>query len=216
MSYGDEWDDETVDRLLGGVVPARTTITPAIEDELARMTVESGNTVKIADRPRRVKRVAAVGVTLAVLLGGAGAAAAATLGGWSPWAEDPDGKYFYTAPTGELCEVRVGNIYASDPQIEELIKDAQGWDVVLDDEAIAAEYADEERLHQEYEAAQIALGKEPVVQPDEVLYEIAIHRTIEKHVADQLAEQGIDLDDASIGLSRGLSGEILCAEAPSE
>ncbi|MCC2032686.1 hypothetical protein [Microbacterium allomyrinae] len=212
-----ERDDGTLDQLLGAAAPSRTIVTPAIEDELARMTVAAKDEGRSADRPRRAKRTAAVGVILAVLLGGAGAATAATIGEWPWWAEKPDGKYFYTAPSGEACEVRIGKFESSDPAVEAIMRDVQGWEVALDDGAIAAAFEAEKETHRQFEADMRAQGNEPYVQSEAVLYELAIYRVIQEYADDKLAAQGVDLREVSNGpLELGWSGEIKCAEATGE
>jgi len=217
VSDDEQWDDGGLDDLLLAARPARTVVTPPIEDELARMTVAADGAIVERDHPRRVKHVAALGFALAVLLGGAGAAAAASIGEWSWWAEDPDGKYYYTAPTGESCEVRIGKIESPDPEVEAVMRDIQGRGVVLDEDDIAAAFAVEKQLHEDYEADQRAQGNEPYVQPDSVVYELAIYRVIQDYVDEKLAAQGIDLRDLSNGaFELGTSGEIKCSAVPGE
>ncbi|MDF2563454.1 MAG: hypothetical protein K0R99_4900 [Microbacterium sp.] len=217
MSDDEQWDGGELDGLLRAARPPRTVVTPSIEDELARMTVAAGGSVVERDRPRRVKHAAALGVALAVLLGGAGAAAAATIGEWSWWAEDPDGKYYYTAPTGESCEVRIGKIESPYPEVEAMMRDIQGRGVVLDEDDIAAAFVVEKQLQHDYEADQRAQGKDLYVQPDPVVYELAVYRVIQDYVDEKLAAQGIDLRQLSNGaFELGTSGEITCSAVPGE
>ena len=217
MSDDGERTDATLNELLRASAPARTRITPVIEDELARMTVAAGDEMTTAGRPRHTERLAGLTVALALLLGGAGVATAATLGDWPWWAENPDGTYFYTSPTGDWCEVRIGKIESPDPAVEAIIRDMQGHGVVLNDDDIASAFEAEKQLHQAYEADQRAQGNEPYVQPDTVLYEIAIYRVIQKYVDGRLAAEGVDLREMSNGaFELGTSGEIKCSAAPSE
>ncbi|GAA3647702.1 hypothetical protein [Microbacterium marinilacus] len=64
-------------------------------------------------RPRRRVRAAALsGVLAGLLLGGAGAATAASVWDWGPDMGDPDRSYAYTSPTWGECELRFGGFAA--------------------------------------------------------------------------------------------------------
>lgn len=67
-------------------------------------------------KPRR-RRVAVVsGVLAAVLVGGAGVAAAADVFDWAPWAQDPVGAVSFTMSNGFTCELRFSDYSGgSDP-----------------------------------------------------------------------------------------------------
>jgi hypothetical protein len=52
-------------------------------------------------------RSVAIGTVLLLTLGGAGAAAAATISGWEPWVENPDAVVHFTLPGGASCEYRI-------------------------------------------------------------------------------------------------------------
>lgn len=62
---------------------------------------------KRSRRHRVTPRSVAIGTVLFLTLGGAGAAAAATLSGWQPWAENPDAVVHFTLPGGASCEYRI-------------------------------------------------------------------------------------------------------------
>jgi hypothetical protein len=219
MSDNAEWDDGKLDALLRAGMPARTVVTPSIEDELARMTVAAGDGVAAGDRPRRTKRVAVFGAALVVLLGGAGAATAATISEWSWWAENPEGKYYYTAPTGESCEVRIGKTNSTSPEIEAMIRDTQGWGEVLDEDRIAVKFDRLLRTNREYEAAQIAKGEDPLLSTDAWIYEQAIDWVIRDYVEAELRERGIALIKISAtenAYDYGWSMEVNCDEVTGE
>lgn len=91
---------DSLDQLLDRSVPATKA---APESDLRAMAVA-------AEAARRVKRLPkiAIGAGLAVLLaGGAGAAYAADLFDWLPWAQSPDYTYQAALAAGDECEVRV-------------------------------------------------------------------------------------------------------------
>ncbi|WP_457098383.1 hypothetical protein [Microbacterium sp. P5_E9] len=91
---------DSLDQLLDRSVPATKA---APESDLRAMAVA-------AEAARRVKPLPkiAIGAGLAVLLaGGAGAAYAADLFDWLPWAQSPDYTYQAALAAGDECEVRV-------------------------------------------------------------------------------------------------------------
>ena len=214
MSDDDERTDATLNELLRASAPARTRITPVIEDELARMTVAAGDEMATAGRPRHTKRLAGLTVALAVLLGGAGAATAATLGDW-PWAEDPDGSYFYTSPTGEECEVRLGKIESSSPEVEAIVRGIQARGHVFDEATIDAAYDFRLQDIRRYEAEQIEKGNDPLILSDAQIYEEAINDAIRAYIDKKLDETGIRLTQFSDDYSSydyGYTSEIKCSE----
>jgi hypothetical protein len=96
--------DSLLDDLLSSSRPPVTALTPDIEDELARMSVMSRTDNRKPRGHRHISRAAALGVCTALVLGGAGAAAAATFTGWPWWKQEPPAPFSYTLPSGAVCE----------------------------------------------------------------------------------------------------------------
>jgi len=100
---------DSLDQLLDRSVPATKA---APESDLRAMAVAA----EPAHQARRLPKVA-IGAGLAVLLvGGAGAAYAADLFDWLPWAQSPDYTYQAALAAGEECEVRVAVVDPADTE----------------------------------------------------------------------------------------------------
>jgi hypothetical protein len=114
-----------LDDLLTHAAPRDIVVTPAIEDELARMTIAARTDHGRHSRGRRhLSRAATVGISTAIVLATAGAAAAAAFGPWySGWAEDPVATITYTVPSGDTCERRIGAIAGADPDMRVAVQD---------------------------------------------------------------------------------------------
>ncbi|WP_127476400.1 hypothetical protein [Microbacterium sulfonylureivorans] len=191
MNDHERGEHDGLDRLISQSAPVRTVITTEIEEEFLRIARATGPALGTRKMPRRWA-LAGIGVSAAVILGTVGAAAAVTFDDWAWWAQEPDGVYLFTSPTGDTCEIRVGRIESDDPQIERALRDAQGQDQVLAKSDIAAAVESERRLHEDFYKQQRADGIEPYVQPDSVLYEIAINRVAHDYALERLTDSGID------------------------
>lgn len=95
---------DLIDELLDGSAPA--TRTPRDEDVTAMIAAARAEAP--AQRPiRRRRRLAlTAGALAAVLVGGAGVAAATDGFTWAPWAQDPVGAVQFTMSNGFDCELR--------------------------------------------------------------------------------------------------------------
>jgi len=91
---------DSLDHLLDRSAPPTRA---AQEPDLRAMAVAS----RPARRTRRFSKVALGAGLAVVLVGGAGAAYAADLFDWLPWAQSPDYSYEAALAAGEECEVRV-------------------------------------------------------------------------------------------------------------
>jgi len=117
--------DETLDALLLAAAPRVSTITEPVEDELARISVDARNGSAEVRRGRtRKSRAVAFGVACAVVLGGAGAAAASSQVDWGPWDEAEEGEYIlsFVVPSGAECLMSIDGIRASDPVLVEALE----------------------------------------------------------------------------------------------
>jgi len=86
----------------------KTPMADAVPDSILDEMVQGARWAVRASRHRRVTpRSVAIGTVLVLTLGGAGAAAAATISGWEPWAENPDAVVHFTLPSGTACEYRM-------------------------------------------------------------------------------------------------------------
>jgi hypothetical protein len=210
--------DETLDRMLAASGPRVTELTPAVEDELARMTVAARtDTAPSRGKSRRAGRVAAVGVAAALLLGGAGAAAAATGGFTSWWADEPAATYEFTLPSGARCEARWGNITAGTKD-EPIAEAARRWYATADVDALVAAGID----------AQVALVRADdfatmddeghVVstedtRTDDSVYVRAVSELLYYALTADLERQGFDLEFEEGDWGLRTSGEMNCPGA---
>lgn len=95
---------DPLDALLDRSAPAGAPDDPRLRRDLAAMASEA----RTASRPRRRPgRLAATAGLAALLASGAGAAVAASVFDWEPWAQDPDLAYPFVLPSGRACEARV-------------------------------------------------------------------------------------------------------------
>jgi hypothetical protein len=78
---------------------------------------------KRSRRHRVTPRSVAIGTVLLLTLGGAGTAAAVSLSGWEPWAENPDAVVHFTLPGGASCEYRIVAKDTSTPADFKAIRD---------------------------------------------------------------------------------------------
>jgi RNA polymerase sigma factor (sigma-70 family) len=93
--------------LLDAAVPP-TPMANRVPDSAFREIVQGARwQAKRSRRHRVTPRSVAFGTVLLLTIGGAGTAAAATLSGWEPWAENPDAVVHFTLPGGASCEYRI-------------------------------------------------------------------------------------------------------------
>lgn len=86
----------------------RTPMANSLPDSAFRELVQGARSeVKRSRRHKVTPRSVAIGTVFFLALGGAGAAAAATLTGWQPWVENPDATVRFTLPSGTACEYRI-------------------------------------------------------------------------------------------------------------
>lgn len=191
--------------------PGVTELTPALEDELARMSVAAQRETKPARSGRRIlPRTAAVVVAGVLAFGGAGAAAAATGGWWTSWwAGDPDYEYYYPLPSGAQCEVLLGNITvtAGPPEVEGAIEEILSADDLVAADEIATEIA---RMRADKDVWWVGTGgaKEPAwygtehyPSPDQE-YSNAIGNVITAHVSRELRQHGFDTDQIGYSIEQ--------------
>ncbi|WP_291057011.1 hypothetical protein [Herbiconiux sp.] len=82
---------------------------------LSTMVLDARAEMKRSRRRRATPRSVAIGTVLILTLGGAGAAAAATISGWEPWVQNPDAIVHFTLPSGASCEYRIVAKDTGDP-----------------------------------------------------------------------------------------------------
>ncbi|WP_435746944.1 hypothetical protein [Microbacterium sp. PMB16] len=201
--HGDERADRAL-RAAGALIAPRS---PELEHELARLTVATRSAGR-SQRYRRPGLVAAAG-GLALLFAG-GAVAAAATGLWHPWAEEPDGTFRYTLPSGVSCEERVGDIRAENPEVQTAIQEIfRSVDVV----AAADIEGAERRLRSEPEAIAIAegwidAGRTELATTDDVLAQMATSHAVSDVVMAELDERGFDPDAPENMIS--VRGQAIC------
>jgi hypothetical protein len=210
--------DDAMTRMLTASAPRTTPLTPAVEDELARMSVAARTDTRPAvSRKRLAPRVAAVALAGVLALGGAGAAAAATGDWWSSWwGGEPDGVLRYTLPSGAACEHRIGGLMTGTAN-EEVRVAAREWFDTVD---LAAEIDVEAELEWIREDDVLVEGPDGELVPAEVdprtedsIYSRAVTVAIDTALTNALERQGFDLewDDGERGLS--WEGEAICPGA---
>lgn len=198
--------DDRVDGALGAAGALIAPRSPELEQEIARLTV--GTMSAARSRPRRSAAIIVAG-SLAVLFAG-GAAAAAATGLWHPWAEEPDGTFQYTLPSGVTCEERVGDIHAANPEVRSAIQEIfRSTDVV----ARADVGAFEERLRGDDEAVALAerwidTGSTTLTSTDDVLAQMATSRAVIDVVMIELEERGFDPEEPENMISA--RGQAIC------
>lgn len=87
----------------------------APSSDLDEMVRRAAREMRRTRRRRVTPRSVALGTVLVLALGGAGAAAAATISRWQPWAENPDATVHFTLPSGSSCEYRIVARDTGDP-----------------------------------------------------------------------------------------------------
>jgi len=210
-----------VDDLLARTAPRVSTITPSVEDELARMSVGARtDTAPTGSTRRRASRVAAIALSATLVIGGAGAAAAVTGGFTSWWAGEPDATYQFVLPSGALCEARWGNVMAGTAHkaMRAAARDYLGTADLVDDEAIAAEItrmrADRDVWLQNADGTRSPAwyGTEGYKSPD-AEYEQAVSASLALGLRQELQRQGFDVDAEQGGRGLSVEGEISCPGA---
>lgn len=198
--------DERMDRALeaaGDLIAPRSS---ELEMELARLTVSTRSAA--TERRRRSATVIAAG-GLAVLFAG-GAAAAAAAGLWNPWAEDPDGVFHYSLPSGATCEERVGDISVANPDVRTAIQEIfRTTDVV----ARADVGAFTARLRDDDGAVALAerwidTGSTTLTSTEDVLAQMATSRAVLDVVMIELEKRGFDPEEPENLLSA--RGQAIC------
>ena len=167
-------------------------------DPAARLTTQEQHLVAtMVDQsvpPRRSRRARpVVAVTAAVVvLGGAGLAAAAATGDrWSPWAQDDVlAVLSYERPSGESCELRLGNVGGAPAAVRDVIRDVL-LEPRLDDAAVVAE------------AARVLPGRDPLT--DDHAYDTGVAYAVQARIDDALATHGLD------GQWESYESEVICS-----
>ena len=200
----------SLDQLLTRAAPPRTPITPQVEDALARMTVQAHKQEREpAERRRRKWKVAGLSIATAVMLGGAGMAAAATAEDWAWWLREPDGAYYFTSLSGDPCEYRVGQIESTDPDVAQAVRDAFREDATVNQDAIVADWEARLAEYAQFTADQKALGVEAPARSDETMWIMSVSRVVDTQMRADLAAQGVDaaaIQEAGLAVR----GEIRC------
>lgn len=97
-------DDDTTSDALGDLLTATRPLPDPLPSEMAaevaRMSLASRTEARTS---RRGGRVAAVTLSAVLVLGGAGAAAAASVDAWGWWKKEPPGPYTFVLPSGATC-----------------------------------------------------------------------------------------------------------------
>ena len=206
---------------LSGAGPRVSTITPSVEDELARMAVAARtDSARSEPSKRRVPRVAVIGLAAALVIGGAGAAAAATGGFTSWWADDPDAAYTFTLPSGAVCEARWGNVMGSyaDKAAREAAREYLGTIDDIDqadiDSEIARMRADRDSWLQNDDGTQEPAwyGTENYKSPD-TEYSQAVSLVVSNALWEELRRQGFVLDAGENERGLSVDGEMNCPGA---
>ena len=208
-------------QMLGGAAPRVSTITPSVEDELARMAVASRtDTASAGSTKRRVPRMAAIGLAAVLVIGGAGAAAAATGGFTSWWADEPDATFVFTLPSGAACEARWGNVMGgfADKAAREAAREYLGTvdevDPVVIDAEIRRMRADRDvwLQHPDGSKEPAWYGTENYKSPD-AEYQQAVSVVVGNELWEELERQGFDVEPGENERGLSIEGEISCPGA---
>jgi hypothetical protein len=211
-------ESDPFEQELGGAGPRVSTITPSIEDELARMAVSARTDTARNGARRRVPRVAVIGLAAVLAISGAGAAAAATGGFTSWWADEADAVYTFTLPSGAVCEARWGNVmgdFSADGAREaarNYLRSVDGVDQADIDAQIARMRADRDTWFQNADGTREPAwyGTAKYMSPDSE-YEHALSSVVTNALWDELERQGFDAEEDLRNVS--VSGEVNCPGA---
>ncbi len=204
-------DRDELDRALQQLAHPATPVTPAVEDQLAVLTI----TTLRESTPRRCRRASQAaligGISLAAVLG-IGATAVAT-GLWAPWALEPEGSFRYTLPSGVTCEQRVGDLVAENPDVRRAVQEIFASTDVVGTSDIAgwADRLGADDSARQYAEAIVAQSDTPGTSTiEDVVYGMAVSQAVIETVSDELAARGFDVDDENNLIS--VQGQSLCGE----
>ncbi|KQQ03413.1 MULTISPECIES: hypothetical protein [unclassified Rathayibacter] len=203
--------DRAMNALLDGSAP-RSPLADAVPDAVLREMVRGAEWEARRVRRRTTPRAIVIGTVVALTLGGAGAAAAATLSGWEPWVENPDSVVHVTLPSGIECEFRTV-VRQGDPADVEAAQD-----VLRDIDTLAA--ADIDRELARVSAREVTVRGEnadTVASPTELhsedeLYRQAVTEAIINDAWDELEARGVV--DSVTGSDLSLGAQSDCADLP--
>jgi hypothetical protein len=208
----DTKDHEELDQVLRRLASPTTRITPAVEDELASLTIATRRAARPDARKRAWRLSLTAGIPVVAVFG-LGAAAMAT-GLWEPWAHTPDGTFTYTLPSGVICEERVGDLRSENPDIQRAVQEIYATMDVVADADVAARY---ERLLIEDSALEYAQamvvsnsGSPGYGTIEDVIYGMAVSTAVNKTVNEELVERGFF--QSGERYSMALRGQTLCGE----
>jgi hypothetical protein len=219
---------ETLDRLLDGSAPA----TRAPRDaDLAAMIPAAQTEARPTGARRWRRATVTAGVLAAVLLGGAGVAAATDGLGWAPWVRNPFVAIPFAAGDGVDCEVRFAEyVQGSDPS---LVADAaflaqvnralEGWYRETDVASEARARLPQKRAEVEamQEGAEIDLSELSAAEQREAARRAWIQEwklwtmVVDDLETEALREAGISLpDERFVGVER--LGQVQCSDGSGE
>ena len=193
--------DSFDDRLALSAPP--TAVPDDLDTFLVPMVAEARLDARSTTPPRALRRVVGVGAVVLLGLGGVGAAAASTWGGWEPWwTDDANGTFSYTLPSGAVCEELLGNIQGLDPAADEAIR---GWFDQTDVVAQAEVEAEIQRMREDPDSTLVladgtkvdsSYGTDYYHSADEE-YQLAMSRAVGNLMTAELARLGLDATLAS-------------------
>jgi len=192
-------EPDMLDDLLASSAPRTSTLTPELEHELVAMSVDAEYEARPAGRLRRMPRAAVVGIAAVLVLGGAGAAAAATLSDWAPWATTPDASFTFTLPSGAVCEQRYGNVKGTDEvtqAIREYMKQVDVLQLADIDAELQRARADE-NVQVNADGSQEPGGYGTPYYNADSEYLQAVMQATSKVITTELDRQGIDYEGSS-------------------
>lgn len=208
----DTTDHDELDQVLRRLASPTTQITPAVEDELASMTIATRRAARPIVRKRAWRLSLTAGIPVVAVFG-IGAAAMAT-GLWAPWAQTPDGTFTYTLPSGMTCEQRVGDLHSENPDIQRAVQEIFATTDVVAESDVAARY---ERLLTEDSALEYAQatvdsnsGLPGYGTIEDVIYGMAVRTAVNNTVNEELVDRGFFQSDEQYSMS--LRGQSLCGE----
>lgn len=207
----DTKDHDELDRLLRRLASPTTQVTPAVEDELASLTIATRRASRPVVRKNAWRLSLAAGIPVVAVFG-IGAAAMAT-GLWAPWAQTPDGTFTYTLPSGVICEARVGEIQVENPEIQRALQDifattnvVAASDVVARNELLLSEDSALEYARATVEGSSSS-GYGTI---EDVIYGMAVRGAVLETLNEELVERGFDVSNKRNMLS--LRGQWLCGD----
>ncbi len=184
---------DDLDLLLAGSAPGVSRPTAERSEALVHLvTATRLQALRGPGRPRRVPRAAAFVGAGALVLAGAGAAAAVVHSHWQvPWADDAVAQLRFTVPSGAQCEAIIGGFSGPHDTVAAAERYVHSTDL--------ASVVDLDAAYAQVRLASID-GSElpPTDENNDTRYRIAVSEAVYGAIAKEMGRQGLSVDGFQI------------------